>query len=399
MRTYQLRNVGAALWAIRGRRAAFAMILFAVGCCFIGGPPPPGDADRDGVADQSDNCPNTPNPDQADADNDGLGNACDSTPGGEYDITTPDGVVHVGEDERYRPLWMEGAGQTVGFYWSADSSQVEIVVAEGDGSDTITVPIDFSDDAVLAALDAMEADTGEDLSAMRRWITAYPGRLLRIMTGEEPAPGRQKSSVAHSADQKWQAAAQMGGDRPLFDRLGDYLDGLEARAASAVTTYNQAYSESRAEYGAWRNWPPRIQKIMRAMAELEKLQVDRFNQQLAGCLPCTPGMCDQDPDCTRYGPCHFEDGTCAETTSEYCRDNGGQFSPDLPCRYVCCEKMWDDAGRVLLELCCPLWPEHCKSFEEQPCLNCTMSAQVLWPLRRCDPVAMLTCGATERCEE
>lgn len=35
------------------------------------------DSDGDGVADAIDNCPNTPNPDQADADTDGIGDACE----------------------------------------------------------------------------------------------------------------------------------------------------------------------------------------------------------------------------------------------------------------------------------------------------------------------------------
>jgi len=39
------------------------------------------DGDDDGVPDQRDNCPNTPNPDQADADADGAGDACDACPG------------------------------------------------------------------------------------------------------------------------------------------------------------------------------------------------------------------------------------------------------------------------------------------------------------------------------
>ena len=38
------------------------------------------DADGDGVPDASDNCPNTPNPDQADSDGDGVGDACDQCP-------------------------------------------------------------------------------------------------------------------------------------------------------------------------------------------------------------------------------------------------------------------------------------------------------------------------------
>jgi hypothetical protein len=41
-------------------------------------PDPIPDADNDGIPDANDNCPNTPNPDQADSDNDGIGNVCDA---------------------------------------------------------------------------------------------------------------------------------------------------------------------------------------------------------------------------------------------------------------------------------------------------------------------------------
>jgi hypothetical protein len=41
-------------------------------------PPGPGDGDGDGVADGVDNCPRTPNADQADDDGDGVGDACDN---------------------------------------------------------------------------------------------------------------------------------------------------------------------------------------------------------------------------------------------------------------------------------------------------------------------------------
>ena len=44
------------------------------GTCIAGGG---GDSDGDGICDADDNCPNTPNPDQADVDNDGIGNVCD----------------------------------------------------------------------------------------------------------------------------------------------------------------------------------------------------------------------------------------------------------------------------------------------------------------------------------
>lgn len=53
-----------------------------VGLTFAGEPvcPASGDADGDGVCDDTDNCPNDPNPIQEDADGDGLGDACDPCP-------------------------------------------------------------------------------------------------------------------------------------------------------------------------------------------------------------------------------------------------------------------------------------------------------------------------------
>jgi uncharacterized repeat protein (TIGR01451 family) len=44
------------------------------------------DTDSDGIPDNTDNCPTTPNPDQADTDGDGIGDACDTTPNGEADL-------------------------------------------------------------------------------------------------------------------------------------------------------------------------------------------------------------------------------------------------------------------------------------------------------------------------
>ena len=45
-------------------------------------PLPPPDRDDDGIPDDTDNCPETPNPEQTDGDGDGLGDACDEDPDG-----------------------------------------------------------------------------------------------------------------------------------------------------------------------------------------------------------------------------------------------------------------------------------------------------------------------------
>ncbi len=50
------------------------------------------DTDNDGIADTSDNCPNTANSNQADDDGDGLGNACDSCPSDSQNDIDGDGI-------------------------------------------------------------------------------------------------------------------------------------------------------------------------------------------------------------------------------------------------------------------------------------------------------------------
>ena len=57
---------------------------------------PPLDTDADGIADAVDNCPTTPNADQADADNDGIGDACDDMAAPAITCAAPDGAWHAG---------------------------------------------------------------------------------------------------------------------------------------------------------------------------------------------------------------------------------------------------------------------------------------------------------------
>ncbi len=64
----------------------------------------PVDADSDGRADASDNCPGDPNANQADNDKDGTGNVCDLSPGSPPVVTKPPAVPTPVSPTPTRPL-------------------------------------------------------------------------------------------------------------------------------------------------------------------------------------------------------------------------------------------------------------------------------------------------------
>jgi hypothetical protein len=64
-------------WPFQGQVHEFEILTPAEVADYLAGEEPV-DTDVDGVPDAEDNCPTTPNPDQADADGDGIGDACDT---------------------------------------------------------------------------------------------------------------------------------------------------------------------------------------------------------------------------------------------------------------------------------------------------------------------------------
>jgi hypothetical protein len=85
------------------------------------------DNDGDGVADSQDNCPETPNPDQADFDHDGVGDACDAT-------ATIDECKNSGWTRFIYPKRFKNQGECINFVQSNRTIVVTSLADDGPGS-------------------------------------------------------------------------------------------------------------------------------------------------------------------------------------------------------------------------------------------------------------------------
>ncbi|MEA3325553.1 MAG: PKD domain-containing protein, partial [Euryarchaeota archaeon] len=99
------------------------------------------DRDGDGWADGCDNCPDTPNPDQADSDGDGIGDACQAhAPVADAGF---DQTVNVGDTVQFDALNEDGNGDGHGVPESYDPDGTLVYYGwdiDGDGTDDLTGP-------------------------------------------------------------------------------------------------------------------------------------------------------------------------------------------------------------------------------------------------------------------
>ena len=312
----------------------------------------PRDSDSDGVLDREDNCPLSPNPEQADSNHDGLGDPCDAPFADGFAFVTPHGVVQSRVDDRLRPIEIAAPEAILTFAWADDASQVEVTTRVDGQSDTSTLAIDLSDAALLRAIDASEKETGQDLSLIRAWVGENPGRVLAVARGEQRPP-RLRSDLGSSARRSTGLAAIL--PLPLDDmpiKVQDYLDNLalqEAIATANLVAYaetNRSRSEDPAIGPAWN-------AIWYTAAKLGEF----YRHESQHCEPCDRWLCHM--NCGEKGACFTHDPDpypCFETWEDDCGRMGGVYYLEQTCPGAC----WFFSGPVAY--CTPLAELDCREI-------------------------------------
>ncbi len=191
------------------------------------------DTDGDGTADACDNCPASPNSGQADTDGDGLGDTCSGVRAEGFAFSSPDGNLEVLVDERLRPTLSVGPGQAIALLWSDDASRVNISLSN-DGTLVLPpLPVDFSDQALLEAIDAEEAEIGDDVTELRDFIRDQPGFVESLARGDAEAPDVARRTRPRSAQQKIQVAYQQIQGTSIFEHM-QRLSAAELLALGVV---------------------------------------------------------------------------------------------------------------------------------------------------------------------
>ena len=285
--------------------------------------------DDDGVADAIDNCPATANANQADADGNGVGDACQGeglATGDSLAYQTDAGVAEARFDQRLRSVQMASPGQVATLVWPADSSHVDIELVINRIRTTSSTPVDFSDAALLAALDAAE-DEGADVTVYRQYVADHPGQILQIVTGLQPP-----SSASNLG---W-----LEQDQQVLDpTVARYLLRLAEASLICRATAN-AFRERLNQ-----TQDPQLREhylvLMRHFVYLAGEIDDVYDRQEEACIVCTDN-CNvpcAPPETTDRACCiyNFDENRvdCIDTNKEDCEDNwSGEYDENYSCEEI-----------------------------------------------------------------
>ncbi len=335
------------------------------------------DIDGDGVANAADLCPATDDPDQADSDGDGIGDACGPDAPDSVASLTSDGVVQARLDDRLRPWKIVGPQAAAELEWSDDATQVTFtVVGEQDGV-TLDVSVDFSDAALLEAIDEAEADSGEDLSALTTYVIDHPGEIQSLVSGQLESSSRtaRRAEPAPKPDIiRYQPLPDPEVERHLA-RLSRASNICWRTALSLKRTYELRFP------GGTSNAAARVlEQLNHHFVDLARSLHRQYTEQLIECGECTelcevrctpPGAFDTGACCLYSG----EESVCDVLSQEECearvRDgeaDSARFTPNQSCLEVECQ----------VGVCC-IDVDGPGQFDQQP---------------RCTPATRAICMAT-----
>jgi predicted dienelactone hydrolase len=165
--------------------------------------------DGDGVPDAADNCPGTPNADQADADSDGAGDACDATPQGTIpptiavpeqitvDATGPAGATvayTVTASDDIDPAPVVRCTPSAGSLFAIGDTSVECVATDAGGNTanaSFTVSVLGASEQLARLIQKVVDASSLSAAAKRRLIAA----LQSLTAGFDPNDPRQRKSA------------------------------------------------------------------------------------------------------------------------------------------------------------------------------------------------------------
>jgi len=143
-------------------------------------------------------------------------------------------------DDRGRPVAIGTPTMTYAFTnWAADSSSVDVTVDEEGSSETFHLTnFQWDDASALAAITAMEADSGYSGQPFRDWIAENPGRAQTILSGAAP-PAASSCIMPHAgAMDSRHFGASAGDDRPAppYERWKSVVRDVETIAGLVIAT-------------------------------------------------------------------------------------------------------------------------------------------------------------------
>jgi hypothetical protein len=282
------------------------------------------DPDQDGVPSSRDNCPLTPNTDQAKNEKRLIGSACEDLLPSGLAIPYAQGVIQIQLDAGGRPTRIATAALTLGIAWTDNAGTLDLTLEAGDSAREFTLQVDFADVAILEAAQAVAAASKADTAFIRSWVADHPGWVLAIATGSmapllsprslNGIPGEGIALVSYPRQQ-------------AREDVELYIGELSVIAAIAFANYHD-YAAAQPELdpatSAVRN---QLMDVAVAVSRAATEEIGRCQPWTTSChYKGTPGTCTF-PSLGRQ--------VCVQSGDLECIALGGRFDPGGSCPGAC----------------------------------------------------------------